>query len=92
MKQLIALLLALVMVFAMAACGGKDAPEANAPEANAPEANAPAADKDYKIVFVGGETSNQWYAATEMGVVEYATETGVDFTFRGMASTDCSEG
>ena len=91
MKKLIALLLALVMVLAMVACGGKDAPEANAPEVNAPEANAPEADKDYKIVFVGGETSNQWYAATEAGVVAYAKETGVDITFRGMASSDPTE-
>lgn len=91
MKKLIALLLALVMVLAMVACGGKDAPAADVPEVNAPEANAPEADKEYKIVFVGGETSNQWYAATEMGVVEYAKETGVDFTFRGMASTDPTE-
>lgn len=45
-------------------------------------------DDGYTIVFVGGETSNQWYAATEAGVKAYAEETGVDFTFRGMASSD----
>lgn len=96
MKKLIALLLALVMVLTFVACGGNDTPAADAPAADAPAADAPAADapaddKDYKIVFVGGETSNQWYAATEAGVVEYAKETGVDFTFRGMASTDPTE-
>ena len=45
-------------------------------------------DDGYTIVFVGGETSNQWYSATEAGVKAYAEETGVDFTFRGMASSD----
>jgi len=39
-------------------------------------------------VFVGGETSNQWYAATEAGVNAYAEETGVNLTFRGMPSSD----
>lgn len=96
MKKLIALLLALIMVLGLVACGGNDAPAADAPAADAPAADAPAADapaadKDYKIVFVGGETSNQWYAATEAGVVEYAEETGVDITFRGMASSDPTE-
>ena len=48
-------------------------------------------DDGYTIVFVGGETSNQWYACTEAGVKEYAEETGVNFTFRGMASSDPTE-
>ena len=44
MKKLIALLLALVMVLGLAACGGNDAPAADAPAADAPAADAPAAD------------------------------------------------
>ena len=48
-------------------------------------------DDGYTIVFVGGETSNQWYSCTEAGVKEFAEETGVDFTFRGMASSDPTE-
>ena len=45
MKKLIALLLALVMVLGMVACGAKtDAPAADAPAADAPAADAPAAD------------------------------------------------
>lgn len=44
MKKLIALLLAIVMVFGMVACGGKDAPAADAPAADAPAADAPATD------------------------------------------------
>lgn len=36
MKKLIALLLALVMVFTMAACGASEEPAADAPKAEAP--------------------------------------------------------
>ena len=44
MKKLIALLLALVMVVGLVACGNNDAPAADAPAADAPAADAPAAD------------------------------------------------
>lgn len=45
MKKLIAMLLALIMVFSLIACGAKeDAPAADAPAADAPAADAPAAD------------------------------------------------
>ena len=44
MKKAIALLLALVMVFALCACGQQAAPAAEAPAAEAPAAEAPAAE------------------------------------------------
>jgi len=46
MKKLIALLLALVMVLSLVACGAKkeETPKADAPAADAPAADAPAAD------------------------------------------------
>ena len=45
MKKIIALLLALVMVMSLAACGGSSAPAATeAPKADAPAAEAPAAE------------------------------------------------
>ena len=51
MKKLIALLLALVMVIGMVACGNKnDAPAADAP-ADAPAADAPAADAPVEYVY-----------------------------------------
>lgn len=55
MKKLIALLLAMIMVLSMVACGAADAPAADAPAADAPAADAPAADAPtdtrYKIGF-----------------------------------------
>ena len=44
MKKILALVLALCMIFALAACGQKAAPAADAPAADAPAADAPAAD------------------------------------------------
>ncbi len=44
MKKIIALLLALVMVFALAACGSSSAPAAESKPAEAPKAEAPKAD------------------------------------------------
>ena len=44
MKKFVSLLLALILVVSLAACGsagGQDAPEQNAPEQNASEQNAP---------------------------------------------------
>ena len=55
MKKLIALLLVMIMAFAMVACGAKDAPAADAP-ADAPAADAPAdapaADKQIKVGLI----------------------------------------
>ena len=48
MKKLIALLLALVMVLGMVACGAKTDAPADAPAADAPAADAPAADETAK--------------------------------------------
>ena len=44
MKKIIALMLALVMVLGLVACGGEKAPETTAPNADAPETTAPAAE------------------------------------------------
>ena len=43
MKKIISIVLVLVMVLALAACGGSSAPAASAPAASAPAASAPAA-------------------------------------------------
>ena len=59
MKKLIALLLALVMVLGMVACGKTDAPAADAPAADAPAADAPAADAPAEREHV----TLKWYVA-----------------------------
>ncbi len=44
MKKFLALLLALVMVFALAACGGTDSTPSDAPASEAPASEAPASE------------------------------------------------
>ena len=44
MKKLLALLLALVMVFALAACGGTEGTPSDAPASDAPASDAPASE------------------------------------------------
>ena len=63
MKKLLAIVLAMVMVLSLAACGGSSAPAADAPAADAPAAEAPAADAAKVVVF--------WYDESDvfMGVV-----------------------
>ena len=60
MKKLIALLLALVMILSMTACGGSAAPAATeAPKADAPAAEAPAAPAE--PAGIDGEIAVFWY-------------------------------
>ena len=44
MKKFLALILALVMVFCLAACGGTDSTPSDAPTSDAPTSDAPASD------------------------------------------------
>ena len=46
MKKIIAMLLALIMVLSLAACGAKEEPKTEAPAAEAPAAEAPAAEEE----------------------------------------------
>ena len=75
MKKLIALLLALVMVMGLVACGAADAPAAtDAPKADAPAADAPAADapaasgEDVTVTMIAAQYGNEtaaWWADFE---------------------------
>ena len=78
MKKLIAMLLALALVFGLVACGGKTeekAPEAAAPEAAAPEA-APAEKKAEGSVYWLNFKPESDEALKELGAM-YEAETGV---------------
>ena len=78
MKKLIAMMLALALVFGLVACGGKTeekAPEAAAPEAAAPEA-APAEKKAEGSVYWLNFKPESDEALKELGAM-YEAETGV---------------
>ncbi|MGI6028942.1 MAG: BMP family ABC transporter substrate-binding protein [Candidatus Heteroscillospira sp.] len=77
MKRTLALLLALVMLLGMTACGGDEkAPESTAPESNAPESTAPEAEtKDITVgIICIGDENDQGYTYNFMRGVEDVTE------------------
>ena len=98
MKKLIALLLALVMVIGLVACGAK-APEAEAPvadapaapEAEAPEAEAPAAEKPV-IAFVPKVIGQAWWDYVGEGVKAWAEENAdiAEVIYKGPAEVDAA--
>ena len=76
MKKIIALLMALCMVFALCACGGSKAPAAEAPAAEAPAAEAPAAEAnpmaDVKLGFIFLHDENSTYDLNFMSAAKEA--------------------
>ena len=87
MKKLLALLLALVMVFALAACGGtegtpSDAPASDAPASDAPASEAPAdsgdgtvANKDKPLVWFNRQPSNSTTGELDMSALTFNDNT-----------------
>ena len=87
MKKLLALLLALVMVFALAACGGtegtpSDAPASDAPASEAPASEAPAdsgdgtvANKDKPLVWFNRQPSNSSTGELDMNALSFNDNT-----------------
>lgn len=57
MKKFLALILALVMVFCLAACGGTDSTPSDAPPSDAPTSDAPASDAPASDAPEGGDTT-----------------------------------
>ena len=85
MKKILAMLLALVMVMGLVACGG-NAPETTAPaETNAPAESTPAvSDVEYKIAMItdyGDITDQSFNQTTYEACKAFADENGVDFTY-----------
>ncbi|MBP3685318.1 MAG: BMP family ABC transporter substrate-binding protein [Oscillospiraceae bacterium] len=93
MKKILALLLALAMVFSLAACGGsEEKAEAPAAEAPAAEAEAPAAEAaEYKVAMVtdyGDITDQSFNQTTWEAVIEFAETNGVEYKYYKPTSND----
>jgi len=96
MKKILAMLLALMMVLSLAACGAKAPAEepAPAPEADAPEAEAPAeeAGESYTIATVVKLTGVAWFDRMEVGVNRFAADHPEHDVFQtGAATADPAE-
>ena len=92
MKKLLALLLALVMVFSLAACSsgdetedpGTEDPGTEDPGTEDPGTEEPSGDgekdlSDIQIAYVSGELTNEIFAMQVEAMTEYADEIGVTF-------------
>ena len=88
MKKLIALLLALVMVLGLVACGSKtaettEAPETDAPATEAPETEAPAAEEETEAPAAAGSVyylnfKPEFDEALQSLAADYTAKTGVE--------------
>ena len=84
MKKIIALLMAMVLVLGLTACGNNaaapEAPKADAPAADAPAADAPAAG-DFKVgaIYINSKNDTAGYTfAHHNGIVTAMKELGLD--------------
>ncbi len=102
MKKILAMLLALVMVMGLVACGGEKPAETTAPgETNAPaesnpvETTAPAvSDTEYKIAMItdyGDITDQSFNQTTYEACKAFADENGVAFTYYKPAGDSTAE-
>jgi len=94
MKKILAMLLALVMVLSLAACGGAAAPDADAPAANPADAIADemtSADGKYQVAFitdVGQLKDKSFNQGTYDGVKLYAANNGKSYKYYQPANGD----
>ena len=96
MKKLIALLLALVMVIGLVACGAKeepkaDAPVADAPAADAPAADAPAADEGYTIAMLPKFKGENYFDGCYVGAQKAADESDGIYIPTDNTAASCAE-
>lgn len=84
MKKLMALLLAVVMVLGLAACGEQ---KTKTPENGEEEQQS---GKDYEIVVIAKNAESTWGIRQELGVKWFADETGINAYQVGPSSVDAS--
>lgn len=106
MKKLIALLLVLVMVFSLAACASSDDTKPadtstdtgsetetgtdTATEDGGSDTATEANPEDWEIVVVPKDSSNPWFVRMDVGVKEYAEETGLNCYQKGTDQIDAT--
>ena len=96
MKKILALVLALCMVFALCACGAKtEAPAAEAPAAEAPAAEAPAAEAPaFKVAMItdyGDITDQSFNQTTYEACKEFCDENSIEFKYYKPAGDSTAE-
>lgn len=95
-KRLMCIVLCLAMAFAVAACGstgstsGGTTQQPSSSASPSATSNDPSSSnsKDYTIAVVPKLTSIAWFQRMEVGVKEYAKETGIDAFYTGTSEAD----
>ncbi|WP_256762000.1 autoinducer 2 ABC transporter substrate-binding protein [Cohnella sp. WQ 127256] len=99
MKKVLTGLIAAIMVFSLAACGGNNknnsadpskAPASSAAAGDALPGKSKKAEKDWKIALVPKDSTNAWFVRMEEGVKAYAKDTGINAFQKGPAKTDAA--
>ena len=94
MKKLIAMLLAATMVFSMAACSSgetaKDDTQDTSNTGDTTGTGETTGGEDWEIVVVPKDSSNPWFVRMNVGVEEYAEETGVNCYQKGTDQIDAT--
>ena len=94
MKKMLSLLLALVMVLSLAACGASDTPATEAPKTDAPATEAPKAEDaktEYKIAMItdyGDITDQSFNQTTWEAVVAFGKDNGVETKYYKPTTND----
>ncbi len=94
MKKMLSLLLALVMVLSLAACGASDTPATEAPKTDAPATEAPKAEEpktEYKIAMItdyGDITDQSFNQTTWEAVVAFGKDNGVETKYYKPTTND----
>ncbi|MEG0912577.1 MAG: autoinducer 2 ABC transporter substrate-binding protein [Oscillospiraceae bacterium] len=85
MKKLISIVLALIMVLTLVACGGNEKPAAD----DKPQGETEA--KTWKIATVVKESSDPWFIRMDEGVKRFAADTGNNAFQKGPAAYDSAQ-
>ena len=106
MKKLLAFLLALAMIMSLAACGGDSAEttttaapaettadsgsDDDATDATTTAGSSDVDESEWEIVVVPKDATNPWFVRMDVGVTEYAAETGLNIYQRGTPEIDAT--
>jgi len=99
MRKILALILAVAMIFVIAACATTEetptttdqpavAEPATPAEPTEPTTPAEPAEKEWRIVTVVKLTGVTWFDRLEEGIISFASDTGIDSTMIGPATAD----
>lgn len=95
MKKMLALLLALCMVFALVACSSNKPAASESPAVASPEASAATGEvKDIKgmtVAFIPKLTGNSFFEAANDGAQKYAADWGITVKYMGSATASVTD-